>query len=160
MEVRVLDSVDLPALSEFIIETYNDYPLATWFEQEPSPGEIERVFYNKLGGIGSRTLIDIVIADNGTIAGECEVVKIDHDKGVVGIMVRKGYRSRHMGRDMLKLALDGAKGIGISKFTAEVAEENPGALRFFINNGFIPAGHRDIERGKEDHRLVILHCEA
>ncbi len=160
MKIRVLGNGDLPALSEFIIDAYKDYPLATWFELEPSPGEIERIFYNKLRGIGSRTLVDVVTEGNDAIAGECEVVKVGHDRGIVGIMVRKEYRGKHMGSDMLMLALEGAKEIGMARFTAEVAEENLDALRFFINNGFVPAERRNIEKGKKSSRVVVMHREG
>lgn len=156
MKVRELNNGDLAALSEFIIEAYHDYPLATWFDEEPSPGQIERIFYNKLRSVGSRALVDVVTEDNGTIAGECEVAKIGFDSGVIGILVRHGYRRKNLGSDMLREAIDVAVDIGITKFSAEVDERNADALKFFVRNRFIPIGYRKIEKGGTEHKIVIL----
>jgi len=156
MKVRQLEQGDLASLSEFIIDAYNDYPLATWFKEEPDSGQIERIFYNKMRGIGSRELIDIVTEDRGTIAGECEIAKIDFDRGVIGILVRHGYRKRSIGSGMLRLAMESAVDVGISKFIAEVADENKEAIKFFMNHSFIPIGYRDIERQEATHKIMIL----
>ncbi len=156
MKVRELDHGDLAALSEFIIDAYNDYPLATWFDEEPTSGQVEQIFYNKIRSIGSRDLVDVVTEDNGTIAGECEVAKIGFDSGVMGILVRHGYRRKSIGSDMLREAIDEAVDIGITKFSAEVDEQNADALKFFLRNRFTPIGYRNVERGGRMHRIVIL----
>ena len=156
MRVRGLEHGDLATLSEFIIDAYHDYPLATWFEEEPSVGQVEKIFYNKLRGVGTGNLVDVVTDDNGTIAGECEIVKISYDSGVIGIVVRHGYRKRNLGSDMLREAMEGAVGIGITKFTAEVAEENQDALKFFLRNRFMPIGYRNIEKSGRSMKLIIL----
>jgi ribosomal protein S18 acetylase RimI-like enzyme len=156
MKIRPLDHGDLERLSEFVSEAYRDYPLATWFESAPTAGQIESIFYSKLRSVGSRELVDIVTEDNGTIAGECEVAKIGFDTGVIGILVRSRYRSKNVGSDMLREAVDDAVDIGITKFTAEVDEANTDALRFFAKNGFLPIGYRNVEIGGGGRRIVIL----
>ena len=156
MKVRELNHADLPALSEFIIGAYNDYPLATWFDEEPTASQVERIFYNKISSVRLRALIDVVTEDNGIIAGECEVAKIGFDNGVIGILVRHGYRRKNIGSDMLREAIDDAVDIGITKFSAEVDEQNADALKFFLRNRFTPIGYRNVERAGKTHRIVIL----
>lgn len=156
MRIRQLDHGDMEALVEFIVDAYNDYPLATWFEKEPSKEDLEAIFYNKMRSIGSRSLIDVVAEDNGTIAGECEIARIDHDRGIIGILVRHGYRNRNLGSAMLSKAMSSAVDIGMTKFTAEVAEENKDAMKFFLSNGFSPIGYRSIEKDKKPQNIVLL----
>ncbi len=156
MKVRELNHGDLAALSEFIVDAYHDYPLATWFDEEPSPSQVERIFYNKLNSMEARKLVDIVTEDRGTIVGECEIAKIDFDSGVIGILVRHGYRSKTLGSSMLNEAIERAVDIGMTKFSAEVDEQNAEALKFFVRNRFTPIGYRDMERGGEVHKIVIL----
>lgn len=156
MKIRELNHGDLKALSEFVVDAYHDYPLATWFDEEPLPSQIERIFYNKLSSMGARKLVDMVTEDNGTIAGECEIAKIDFDTGIIGILVRHGYRNKNIGSGMLSEAIEHAVDIGMIKFSAEVDEQNLEALKFFVSNRFVPIGYRDMERGGKSHKIVIL----
>ena len=156
MIVRELGADDLGALSGFIIDVYNEYPQAMWFESEPSAGEIERVFYGKINGVGSRALVDVVAEDNGTIAGECEIARVAYDSGVIGIIVRHGYRGKGLGSSMLDRALELAYGIGMRRFSAEVMEGNGDALKFFISRGFRPEGQRRVERNGIMQRFVVV----
>ncbi len=156
MKIRALGEGDLHALSEFILDAYHDYPLAMWFKEEPTQSQLESIFYNKIKSMGSRDLIDIVTEENGTIAGECEIAKIDFGSGIIGILVRHGYRSKSIGSEMMRMAIDDAVDIGITKFTAEVAQENADALKFFLRNGFVPIGYRKIESGDALRTVAVL----
>lgn len=143
-------------LSVFIIGAYKECPLATWFSSEPERGEIERILYSKIKGMVSRSVVDFVCCDSGSIVGECEIVRMAHNAGVVGIMVRREYAGRHIGSRMLDAAIDYARRIGMSEFTAEVMDGNAGAVKFFINRGFSPEGHIDTERGGKKHVAAVL----
>ncbi len=156
MQVRELNHRDLRSLVEFIVDAYYDYPMATWFDKEPTPEQIEGIFYNKLHGIASRNLIDVVTEDGGSISAECEIARTSFDSGVVGILVRHGYRGKRIGSEMLEKAIDDAAKIGMVRFAAEVDEKNAGALKFFARNKFTPIGYRDARRAGEMHRIVIL----
>lgn len=156
MKIRELDNSDMDAITEFIIDAYNDYPLAMWFESEPGKDELERLFYNKMRGISSRALVDVVVDDNGTIAGECEIARTGFDSGVIGIIVRHGYRGQSVGSGLLQRAIDDAVSIGITKFTAEIAEGNNDALTFFVSQGFTPVGFRGIERSGKEQKMLVL----
>ncbi len=159
MRIRELESGDLGALTEFIHDVYNEYPSAMWFEKEPSDEEIGRVFYNKMRGVGLGMLVDMVVDDMGTIAGECEITRVAHERGVVGILVRGSYRHRRMGSRILDAAVNGACSIGMRRFDAEVAQENEGAIKFFMVNGFAPCGYRDIVKGGKEQRFVVMQLE-
>ena len=147
MGMRGLEERDLPALADFIIEVYNDYPSALWFGKRPSDEEIGRVFSNKMRGIGMGMLIDIVAEEGGSIVGECEVARIAHGHGVVGILTRRNYRGKGLGAKMLETAIGMASEIGMRRFSAEVVESNKGALKFFVGRGFRPTGYRYLDRG-------------
>ena len=156
LRTRQLDDGDLDLLSDFIIGAYREYPLATWFGSEPTAGDIEGIFYSKIGGIGSRNVVDIICEADGMIVGECEIVRTAHDSGVIGIMVRRSYSGRHAGSEMLDSAMSKAVEIGMAKFTAEVVEENKDAVRFFISNGFSKIGSREGEKGGVTARFAEL----
>lgn len=156
LKIRELDMGDLDMLSRFIMDAYNDFPLAMWFETKPSQSEIERIFYNKIRSAGLRNLVDIISEDNNVITGECEIAKAGFDLGVIGVIVRKGYRGYNIGSSMLSKAMDNAVDIGITRFMAEVREENKEGLKFFIGNGFAPVGYRDTEGTSGKIRIVVL----
>ncbi len=157
MEIRQLDGSDLDALAEFIVGAYREYPIATWFSSEPGRGEIEGIFYNKIKGIGLRTVVDIVCEDGGAIVGECEIVRIANNAGVVGIMVRRGQAGRHIGSRILDSAIKNAGDIGMTEFRAEVDRENKDAVKFFIDRGFSPEGYEDIEqKGGRKRSAAVL----
>ncbi len=156
MIVRELGADDLARLLEFVIDAYNEYPQAMWFDTEPSAEEIERVFYSKMKGIASGALVDIVADDKGTLIGECEIARIAHDSGVIGIIVRHGYRGKGIGTRLLKEAMGLAGGIGMRKFSAEIDEGNKKALKFFVANGFAPEGYRDVKRNNGMRRVVVV----
>lgn len=147
MRIRSLNDGDLEALSDFIMDAYKEYPMAMWFAKEPSRREVERIFYNKMCGIELRSVVDTVCEEDGKIVGECEIVRVVHDTGVVGVVVRKNYAGRHMGSSLLDAAMKDAASIGITRFTAEVMETNGDAIRFFIDNGFSSLGEEDGKRG-------------
>ncbi len=139
-----------------MISAYYDYPLATWFEEEPTVQQIEEIFERKLHGMASRSLVDLVTEDNGIIAAECEIARADFDMGVVGILVERGYRGRNIGGELLVKAMEEAVKMGMTRFTAEVDEENADAMKFFSGLRFTPVGYRDIEHGGQVRRIAIL----
>ena len=156
MLIGSLNDSDIGALSDFMVCAYRAYPMATWFCSEPSLGEMERLFLNKVRGIGMRSVVDTVCEDRSRIVGECEIVKIAYDVGVIGIIVRPEYADRHIGSAMLETAIKEAAEIGVTKLTAEVMEDNKDAFKFFIDNGFAPLGIEKGERGGRSVRLAVL----
>ena len=139
-----------------MISAYYDYPLATWFEDEPTVQQIEEIFEGKLRAIASHRLVDLITDDNGIIAAECEIARADFDMGVVGILVERGYRGRNIGGELLVKAMEEAVRIGMTRFAAEVDEENADAMKFFSGLRFTPVGYRDIEHRGESKRIAIL----
>jgi len=156
MKIRELVQSDMRALCEFIADSYDDYPMAMWFEVKPPKENIERIFYNKIKGISSRLLADFVAEEGGMILGECEVIRTYGEFGVVGIMIRKECGRKRVGSKLLESAIGAAEGIGILRISAEVMEENEPALRFFIVNGFAPVSSRPVDKKGTKHNMVVL----
>ncbi len=156
MKIRQLEDGDMDALLRFISDSYDDYPVFMWFNSKPPKENMERIFYNKIKGLGSRLLADFVAEEGGVILGECEIVRTYGECGVVGIMIRKEFGRKRLGTKLLDSAIESAKEIGILRISAEVMAENEPALRFFIVNGFRPVGSRAIERKGKQHNMAIL----
>lgn len=156
MEIRALQQGDMDALSSFILDSYDNYPSSMWFNSKPQKENVERIFYNKINGLASRLLADFVAVQSGIIVGECEIVRVHGELGVVGMVVRKELSRKKVGTKLLDRTIQAAKEIGIFKINAEVSEKNEPALRFFIVNGFTPISSRQIEKQAEKLNIVIL----
>ncbi len=158
MDLRKLEEGDFAALSEFIIDSYKEYPLAMWFEEEPSEVEAKDIFHKKIIGIGTENLVDVVMDDDGAIVGECEIARMDDGSGIVGIFVRNGYRLKSVGSSILAKAAEDAAGLGMTKLTAEVIEGNEEAMKFFLKNHFVPVGRRHVKKGGKKLEMAVLQC--
>lgn len=156
LQIRELSRGDLKALSRFIVSAYYDYPLATWFENEPTAQQIEEIMEKKLQGMSSHRLVDLIAYDNEVIAAECEIAKAEFDSGVVGILVERRYRGKSIGGSLLVKAMEEAVRMGMTRFTAEVGEENSDAMKFFSGMRFIPVGYRDVNHKVGMRRIAIL----
>ncbi|MDE1768850.1 MAG: GNAT family N-acetyltransferase [Candidatus Micrarchaeota archaeon] len=142
------------------MESYDDYPFAMWFDEKPGKGEIDRIFYNKINGMHSGLLADFVAEDSGRIVGECETAKTYGDWGIVGIIVRKEYKKRGIGKRLLDESITAAKQIGIGRLGAEVMKTNVEALNFFMINGFKPVKSNTIEKSGKKHESVFLERDT
>ena len=92
--------------------------------------------------------------------GECEVIKISNDDAKIGIIVGKDYRKHGTGKMLVEAALKDAKKIGVKTVIAEVAEENPNALMFFVKNGFVESGRSGIiEKEDGKHKVIELRLD-
>ncbi len=135
LKIRNLEEGDFKALSEFILEIYREYPASMWFEREPTPESLERLFQQKLQGMAEKRVVDVVV-DDGSIIGEAEIAKVAGPIGYVGIIIRKEHRGRGLGAHLLERAYAQASLNGITELRAEVAEGNSAALRLFEKQGF------------------------
>lgn len=156
MEIRELEHNDLDQLLRFVLDSYDDYPSAMWFDSRPKKEDLERVFYSKINGTKSGLLADMVAEEDGVIIAECEIVRTYTESGVVGILVRKEYSKRGIGTKLLDSAIAAAKDIGIYKLKAEVMADNENAVRFFIVNGFVPLGTSRVKKKGGQYTIVVL----
>ncbi len=156
MDIRRLEKGDMEALSGFITESFDDYPESMWFENRPSKDEIKLIFHRKIDGIASGIIADFVAVENGRIIGECEIVKLGDDSGIIGIIVRKEAGRKRIGTMLLGESLRAAKRIGISGITAEVSKGNAAGLKFFEASGFIRKDSMLKEKNGKRSEIVVL----
>ena len=156
MDIRPLADGDIDALCRFVTDSYDDYPLAMWFDERPQKEQLERMFYSKMKGSNSGAVADFVAEQAGIILAECEIVRTSTGSGVVGILVRKEYSGKGLGSKLLDRAMDAAKEIGIYKLRAEVMADNKDAIHFFMINGFAPVGTAKTKKSGEQRDVVIL----
>ncbi|MDE1861098.1 MAG: GNAT family N-acetyltransferase [Candidatus Micrarchaeota archaeon] len=131
---------DSSAFSDFITELYLEYPMAMNFTKEPERGELDDLLGGKIKGMQAGIVVDLVARRSGEIVGECEIVKRWEGNAVVGIIVRKDYRAKGVGAELLERSLQLARTIGIRELTAEVDSANVQAISFFRRMGFSDEG--------------------
>lgn len=156
VKIRRLHEADREALSSFMAQSYDEYPNAMWFDSKPQYRDLTRIFMNKLNGMQLNILEDFVADDEGRIVGDCEIVKTGSNAGLVGIIVRKGYSGKGIGRNLLEEASKGAAGIGIERLRVEVMEGNDHSQKFFEACGFLVTGHERTERNGKACDVAVL----
>ncbi len=156
MEIRPLSHDDIDRLSDFIIDAYGSFPHAMWFGSKPSRESLERMFYNKMRGIGERMISDFVASQGELVLGECEIVKTDWDSGIVGMVVRKEFLRTRIGTKLLDAASSYAEEIGMYRLRAEVSSNNEGAIKFFIVNSFAPIRKMRMDKEGVGRTVVVL----
>ena len=137
--VRDLEKCDQESLSGFIGDIYKEYPSAMWFEAEPTPEALSRLFLQKLSGMLKKDVADMVAVQDkpfGMIVGEVEIVRLAGPVGYVGIIIRKEHRGKGLGSVLLEHASKKAILLGITRLRAEVASGNNAAQEFFKSRGF------------------------
>ncbi|MEM3181113.1 MAG: GNAT family N-acetyltransferase [Candidatus Micrarchaeaceae archaeon] len=154
IQFKDLSSGDEREFVSLIKSTYSDSPFAFTFDKAPSEESMRALFARKMELMHNGKLIDIVAKCNRRILGECEMALSYRNKtktGVVGILVKKEFRRKAIGRALLASAELKAKGFGISCFVAEISEANSVAVKFFEKCGFKQAGSN---YGK----ILLLKC--
>jgi ribosomal protein S18 acetylase RimI-like enzyme len=160
MEIADLDEKDIFQLIDLIKETYNENRLYMWFDGEPYFDMLYSLFNTKINFLKAGKGIDKVAREEGKAVGECEVIKISNDDAKIGIIVGKDYRKHGTGKMLVEAALKDAKKIGVKTVIAEVAEENPNALMFFVKNGFVESGRSGIiEKEDGKHKVIELRLD-
>ncbi len=142
----------IASLITLVKGVYLDKPDAMWYDHEPDEEELAKMFREKLALVRAWQAADAIAIEAGEVAGECEIIKESDGIGVVGIIVRKEFRSRGIGKELLLFAEKMAVSIGISTLRADVSASNKRAVEFFKRMGFRtvpaaaqPAGGRETE---------------
>ncbi|MEM9629830.1 MAG: GNAT family N-acetyltransferase [Pseudomonadota bacterium] len=86
--------------------------------------------------------------------------KMAHRATLVMVYVRKTLRGSGLARNLLEVAADCARDLGILQLELAVSAENPAAIRFYKRQGFsevgrIPGGFR--HEGREIDDVVMVH---
>jgi len=151
VKIRKLSYRDFEGIYSLTSKIYDENPSATWFFRRPSREEIEALVGYKLTKIKDKEAVDYVAIYKDRVVGECEIIKDSNNNGWLGIIIKKGFRNKGLGKRLLRMAVAGAREIGIESIFAEVAYENR-AIGFFKKNGFEVRGIENREKGK----IVLL----
>ncbi len=161
MVVRDLESRDLEELADLIKMIYSERPSAMWFESPPDSEAIKKLFEYKINGIGEGRVVDVISEEERRIIGECEVVNLPGGVGYLGILVRKEFRMRGVGRSLLIAASERARELGTSRLKVDVTEDNLDAMYFLTKNGFRRMAGRDhsVSINGSPYRVITLEKE-
>ena len=85
--------------------------------------------------------------------------KMAHRATLVMVYLRESFRGTGLAKDLLDTVIDVARGEGILQLELAVSAENPGAIRFYLREGFsevgrIPSGLLDGGREIDDILMV------
>lgn len=145
---RGLAAKDLKGLFKLANDVASDSPEAMTVDVSDEAAFMN-IFTKKLSGMDSGNLIDLVAESRGCIIGECEAV-IDGDNSIIGILLDKRHRRSGIGSELLGAIMPKLQKTGVRNLIAEVADENRGAIRFFVRNGFSLAwsGKKEVNNQK------------
>ena len=134
------------------------------YRERPSVEEEQKWFRGALQDVENGNLVKVVAEVDGHVVGWCDVRRVapkthnDH-RGSLGICVRKGYRSRGIGKALLAAAIEECR----KKFDSlelTVLTNNEPAIRLYSKFGFRKYGMRPsaIKRGGKyfDEHLMYL----
>ncbi|MGC8776838.1 MAG: GNAT family N-acetyltransferase [Candidatus Micrarchaeia archaeon] len=155
MELKKLDYTHAFGLFQLIKEIYEENPNATWFKSRPSWEMVEALIGYKIVKMKDKEVVDYVALEDGSVVGECEIVKDESGNGWVGIIVKDGFRNQGIGGAMLRKSIKSARRIGVKKIFAEVAQSNS-AVEFFKKMGFKARGIENKDRKK----IVLLELSS
>jgi RimJ/RimL family protein N-acetyltransferase len=151
---RELAAKDFMELFKLVKNVASDSPEAMTTDISGEAAFMD-IFTKKLSGMYSGNLIDLVAESRGCIIGECEAV-IDASNSIIGILVDKRYRRSGIGSELLNSIMPKLQKIGVRNLIAEVADENKGTIRFFLQNGFSVAGSYEKEIYNQKIKVVWL----
>lgn len=101
-------------------------------------------FSNLYRGIMNGNAIAMVAEEDGRVVGICDVhrvrpgTELSH-KGVLGIVIRKGYRGRGIGGELISRVLEEAQD-KYEMILLGVFSNNEGAIRLYRKLGFVEYG--------------------
>ncbi len=108
--------------------------------------------------------ISVVAETDGIIVGNATIKKMGgrlHKVGNIGIVVKKEYRDRGIGTNLMKALLREAKKIGIKIATLEVVADNERAIHLYTKCGFKEFGRlpKSIQFGRKMKDLIYMYKE-
>ena len=131
-----MEKKDFKGLFSLVLAIYDEIPESLNFKSRPDAELFSLVFANKISALEADAAVDLVAEDDGLIAGNCEIVRIGDDSGVLGIVVGKRHRRTGIGSAMLKKACADAASIGMRRIIAEISPGNKTAVKFLEANGW------------------------
>ncbi|MEM4222015.1 MAG: GNAT family N-acetyltransferase [archaeon] len=143
MNVRNLTERDVPVLLEILAETLG----------ENQKEEFERLLFETLKLQEEKKVFSYVFEENSEIIGAGDIFK-DGDQGVIGLIVRKAYQGRGIGKFILSYLLSKSKDLGIKFVLLVVKKENLVAKRLYEKFGFVKL--KDLDENLEIYVFSML----
>ncbi|MFA5070460.1 MAG: GNAT family protein [Patescibacteria group bacterium] len=111
-----------------------------------------------LKNIAKKKVVHLLAISNGTIVGNCQVVSAGgpdrHYIGTFGIMIRKEYQNRGLGKKLLKIVIQEAKKIlGVNMVILTVMSPNLRAQKVYRTCGFEEYGR--LKRGLKHYGRYV-----
>lgn len=98
----------------------------------------------------------IVAKDDDKIIGSCGLRNIAGEGEITNVVMKKEYRNKGIGTNMLCKILENGKSMGIQAFTLEVRESNESAIHIYEKLGFFAEGIRKNFYEKPSEAAVIM----
>jgi RimJ/RimL family protein N-acetyltransferase len=135
------------------------------FRERPSIEAETKWFEGLAGGFGAGDIVAVVAEEGGHAVGLCTVGHEGASReseaghvGMLGILIRRGFRGRGLGTALLEAALDRCRG-RFEVVRLAVFADNEGAQRLYEKMGFQVIGTvpKAIKRGDRfiDERLMV-----
>lgn len=140
-EVMSLSEASKDIFASFIKDVFLESPDAMWYEKLPSEKELESLFTAKLEGCKEGSVVDLVLKSGEELMCEVEIVRVNKEKAVVGIITRSEGMGTGISDILLQSAEEKAKELEITELIAEVKQSNRRAIEFFKRNGYIEIGN-------------------
>jgi len=135
-----LSEASKDSFASFIRDVFAESPEAMWYEKLPSEKELEGLFTAKLEGCKEGSVIDLIFRSGEELMCEVEIVRVNKEKAVVGIITRSDGMGTGISDVLLQSAEEKAKELDIKELIAEVKRSNKRAIEFFKRNGYIEIG--------------------
>ena len=108
--------------------------------------------------------VRVIALDGDALVGWCDISPHQYPSmkhvGQLGMGVRKSYRGRGIGRQLLGRALEQARKTGIEKVELDVFSSNKAAIHLYHSSGFVKEGVRSCARktGNTYEDIIQMGC--
>ena len=97
MRIRNIERRDFENVFKLVTEVFEDTPTAFNFNEIPEIETFRILFENKLMMLSECGSVDLIAEENGRILANCEIVRIDKNTGILGIVVSFDSRRNGIG---------------------------------------------------------------
>lgn len=111
-----------------------------------------------LESVNNPANVYVVACEGDTICGYCGMWGIAGEGQINNVAVKKEYRGRGIGFEIVNFVLEEGRKQGLEAFTLEVRESNAAAIHVYEKAGFKSAGIRKDFYEKPKENALIMWC--